>query len=654
MSDFFEELRRRKVYRVAAAYIIAAGFIIQVGSAIFPAWELPNWTLRFVVVFLLVGFPIALILAWAYDVTPQGVQVTKTPPGAHRRRNIVTLTAAGLAISAVAGFFLFPRASARNVEKSIAVLPFQSLSDEKENAYFADGMQDDILTNLSKIGDLKVISRMSVMSYRGDAVRNAREIGKALGVATLLEGSVRRVGNRVRVNVQLINANNDEHIWAEDYDRDLTDVFAIQTDLAQKIVYTLQAKLSPTENPNAYLLFVQAHDYANRTDMFRDTSFKAEPLFEQAIKLDPNFSLAYAGLSMVESWIYHSFDPLPARRDKARLNADEALRLQPDLPEGHLGLGFSYYYGDRDYQRALVEFEIAKRGLPNEAQAYMAIGAIQRRQGKWIESTENLERAAALDPKNVGILCNLGYSYMAQRNFKAADKIFDRAIVAEPQSLQAAGMKAAVAVQSTGDLTAVEKQFSSVPPEADPAGLITWIRVGILTLERKFPEALQVVQQFRGETLATATTAPCPKALLEGTLYLYQGDKEKARIAYEHARAVAEKLVREAPQDSARHGQLGVVLAALGQKEKAISEGKRAVELLPESQDAFDGPQGTAALAQIYAWTGEFDEAFRLLDHLLDVPNGLTVPMLKLEPMWDPLRKDPRFQALIDKYSPKT
>ena len=215
-------------------------------------------------------------------------------------------------------------------------------------------------------------------------------------------------------------------------------------------------------------------------------------------------------------------------------------------------------------------------------------------------------------------------------------------------------MKAAVAVQWTGDLSAVEKQFSSVPPEADPAGLITWIRVGILTLERKFPEALQVVQQFRGETLATATTAPCPKALLEGTLYLYQGDREKARIAYEHARAVADKLVREAPQDSARHGQLGVVLAALGQKEEAINEGKRAVELLPESEDAFDGPQITAALAQIYAWTGEFDEAFRLLDHLLDVPNGLTVPMLKLEPMWDPLRKDPRFQALIDKYSPKT
>src|SRR5256884_8517538 len=406
MSGFFEELKRRKVYRVAIAYAVGSWALAQGLAQVLPVFDISNSVTRVVIALLLIGFPVALVLAWVFDVTPQGIKATPTiaAPGAHRRRNVMMLVATGVIISAAAGFFLLPRASARKIDKSIAVLPFENLSDEKGNAYFADGIQDDILTNLSKIGDLKVISRMSVMSYRGDGVRNAREIGKALGVAALLEGSVRRIGNRVRVNVQLINADNDEHIWAEDYNRELTDVFAIQTDLAQKIVYTLQAKLSPnekarldrrpTQDPNAYLLFVQAHDYANRADMFRDTSLKAEPLFEQAIKLDPNFSLAYAGLSMLESWVYHSFDPLPARREKARLNADEALRLQPDLPEGHLALGFSYYYGDRDYQRALGEFEIAKRGLPNEAQAYMAIGAIQRRQGKWIESTANLGTAA--------------------------------------------------------------------------------------------------------------------------------------------------------------------------------------------------------------------------------------------------------------------
>ena len=664
MSGFFEELQRRKVYRVAVAYIIAAGFIIQIGSAVFPAWELPNWTLRLVVVFSLVGFPIALILAWAYDVTPQGIQVTKSPPGAHRRRNIITLTAVGLAISVVAGFFLFPRASGRHVEKSIAVLPFQSLSDEKENAYFADGMQDDILTNLSKIGDLKVISRMSVMSYRDAGIRNAREIGKALGVATLLEGSVRRIGNRVRVNVQLINANNDEHIWAEDYDRDLTDVFAIQTDLAQKIAAALQAKLSPnekarldhrpTQNPDAYLFFVQAHDYANRMDMFRDTTLKAEPLFEQAIKLDPTFALAFAGLSMVESWVYHSFDPIPARREKARLNANEALRLQPDLPEGHLALGFSYYYGDRDYERALVEFEIAKRGLPNDAQAYLAIGSIQRRQGKWAESTANLEKAAALDPKNTNILINLFFSYIAQRNFEAADKILDRCIAASPQSFQARAMKGFMAVLWKGDLGASEKVFSSNPPETDPNGLMTWGRAWILTLARKFPDALQVLERFPGDTMYTTTTAPSPKAYLKGMIHQLQGDKTKAQAELEQARVISEKLLREAPEDPARHAQHGLILAVLGQKEEAIAEGKRAVELLPESQDALDGPHGTSVLAQIYAWTGKSDEAFRLLDHLLTIPSNLTIPMLKLDPAWDPLRKDPRYQALIDKYATKS
>ena len=235
MSGFFEEVRRRKVYRVAAAYVIAAGGMIQLASAAFPAWELPNWALRLVIVLLLIGFPIALILAWAFDVTPQGIKTTPAPavPGTHRRRNVIMLVATGVVISAAAGFFLLPRASARKIDKSIAVLPFENLSDEKDNAHFADGIQDDILTNLAKIGDLKVISRISVMAYRG-APHSAREVGKALGVSTILEGSVRRSGNRVRVTVQLIDAANDEHIWANNYDRDLNDVFAIQTDLAQK------------------------------------------------------------------------------------------------------------------------------------------------------------------------------------------------------------------------------------------------------------------------------------------------------------------------------------------------------------------------------------------------------------------------------------
>src|SRR5499427_6244133 len=663
MSGFFEEVRRRKVYRVAAAYIIAAGFIIQIGSAVFPAWELPNWAFRLVVVLLLIGFPIALILAWAYDVTPQGIRVTPTAstPGSHRRRNVIMLIAIGVTISAAAGFFLLPRASARKIDKSIAVLPFQNLSDEKENAYFADGIQDDILTNLSKIGDLKVISRTSVNSYRDNAARNAREIAKALGVATLLEGSVRRIGNRVRVSVQLINADDDEHIWAEDYDRDLTDVFAIQTDLAQKIASALQAKLSPnekerldrqpTQSSDAYLLFIQAHDYANRSEHFLDDSLKAEQLFEQATKLDPKFAAAFAGLSIVESTIYHTFEPTPARREKARLNADESLRLQPNLPEGHLALGFSYYYGDRDYERALAEFEIAKRDLPNQAEAYFAIGAIQRRQGKWAESNANLEKASALDPKNLSILINLAYSYMRLRDFDAAKKTLDRATVVAPQSWATLGLKAYLAIISRGDLAGVEKEMSSLPEDVDPNGMVTWARSWVLMLQRKFPEALAAVRKFPGEILIVESAGPIPKAFLEGIIYLLQGNKDKAQAALEHALLVSEQLLRDAPEDPRRHAQHGFILAALGRKQEAIAEGKRAVDLLPESQDAFDGPLGVGALAEIYACTGESDEALRLIDHLLGTPSGVTIPLLKLDPVWDPLRKDPRFQALIDKYA---
>jgi len=662
MSGFFEELRRRKVYRVAIAYVVVSWALAQGLAQVLPVFDISNSVIRVVIALLLIGFPVALVLAWVFDVTSQGIRATSTPsvPVARRRRNLIMLIAIGVIISVAAGFFLLPRASARKVDKSIAVLPFQNLSDEKENAYFADGMQDDILTNLSKIGDLKVISRTSVMSYR-DGARNAREIGKSLGVGALLEGSVRRSGNRVRVNVQLINANNDEHIWAEDYDRELTDVFAIQTDLAQKIASALQAKLSPnekarldrrpTKDSDAYLLYVQAHGYANRPDRFRDTSLKAEELFEQAIKLDRNFAAAYAGLSMVESWLYHESEPIPAHREKARLNAEESLRLQPNLPEGHLALGFSYYYGDRDYERALSEFEIAKRDLPNEADAYSAIAAIQRRQGKWAESTANFEKAVSLDPKNANVLFNLGLNYMAQRDFETADKIFDRAIAADPQAFASRGMKSALAIAWKGDVGFVEKQLSLVPGEFDPDGLVTAARVGILMLQRKFADALKLLQQFRGETLLYPDTGPCPKALLEGRLYLYQGDKTKAQAAFERARPVAEQLVRDAPGDPGRHVQLGAVLAGLGLKEEAVNEGRKAVESVPESQDAFEGPQATAALAEIYAWVGEYDEAFRLLDHLLKVPNGLTVPALKLDPVWDPLRKDPRFQALIDKYA---
>jgi len=660
MTGFFDEVKRRKVYQVAAAYIIAAGGIIQLASAAFPAWELPNWALRLVIVLLLMGFPIALILAWAYDITAQGVRVTPTPAGprSHRRRNIVMLVLTGVAVSAAAGFFLLPRVSAHKCDKSIAVLPFENLSDEKENAYFADGIQDDVLTNLSKVGDLKVISRTSVMPYRGKA-SSVREIGKTLGVGAILEGSVRRMGNRVRVNVQLINADTDEHMWAEDYDRDLTDVFAIQTDLAQQIVRELQAKLSPmekaqierrpTQNGEAYLAFVQAHDLSTRPDKFRGDIENAEQLFERATKLDPNFAEAFAGLAWIDNWMYHTFDPTAARKEKARAAAEEALRLQPNLPEAHLALGFYYYYCERDYQNALREFAIAKLSLPNSAEVYMAIGSIERRQGKWAQSTGNFEKAVSLSPRDSFILVNLADNYRANKNFETADKILGRAIEAAPNSLSARAAKAMLPLDWKGDLSMMEKDLADMPPGVDPEGLVTFGRVQLLMLQRKFPEALAVLKRLSPDLSHDSK----PREFLEGAIYTFLNDREKARSAFEHARPIAEQSLREAPNDAFRHALLGQILAGLGEKDAAIAEGKRAVNLLPESQDALEGPKATLELAKIYTWTGETDQALLLLDHSLSTPSGITVSSLKLDPVWDPLRSDPRFQALIDKHDAK-
>src|SRR5213593_3139337 len=472
MSGFFEEVKRRKVYQVAVGYVIAAGAIIQLASAAFPAWELPNWALRVVIVLLLTGFPIALIFAWAFDITAQGIRATPdaAAPKTHRRRNVIMLVVTGVIISAATGFFLLPRVAAHKVDKSIAVLPFENLSDEKENAYFADGVQDDVLTNLSKINDLRVISRTSEMQYRGRPT-NLREIGRALGVSNILEGSVRRSGNKVRVNVQLIDANTDEHVWANDYDGDVTDVFAIQTDLAQKITEALQAKLSPgeqsqmtrkpTENGEAYLAFVQAHDLSCAFEDLEKLK-QSERLYQRAVELDPNFALAQARYSQLESWIVHTFDRSAERRQKARTLAERALELQPDLPEAHLALGISYYYGDNNYEAALKEFETAQRGLPNESEMYLYIAAIQRRQGKWADSTANFEKAASLNPKDTWALQNLSFNYQMARNFSKANETIDRALKLNPTAFEPWEVKAKLALSEKGDFSIAEKGFAAI------------------------------------------------------------------------------------------------------------------------------------------------------------------------------------------------
>jgi TolB-like protein/Tfp pilus assembly protein PilF len=664
MGDgFFKEVKRRKVYRVAAAYIIAAGGVIQLASAAFPAWELPNWALRLVIVLLLLGFPIALMLAWAYDITAQGVRATPTAavPGSHRRRNVIMLVATGVIVSAGAGFFLLPRVSAHKVDKSIAVLPFENLSDDKENAYFADGIQDDVLTNLSKIGDLKVISRTSVMPYRGKT-SNLREIGKTLGVGNILEGSVRRIGNRVRVNVQLINAENDEHIWAEDYDRDLTDVFAIQTDLAQKIANELRAKLSPsekaqmeqrpTQNGEAYLAFVQAHNLSCAVEDLEKLK-QAEQLYERAIELDPDFALAIARYSQLQSWIARTFERTPERREKARTLAERALQLQPDLPEAHLARGYSYYWGDNDYDTALKEFEIAKTGLPNESEVYLAIGAIQRRQGKWAESTANLEKAANLNPKDVWALQNLAFNYQMLRNWDSANKTIDRALASDPVALGPLEVKCQLAIAEKGDFSVAEKAFDavkSVPMSAEQKLKTATSRADVFLLERKYREGLEAAENLPDDQLATFPGALGGKYYSIGFARKALRDEAGAREAFLKAKNAVEGELKRSPDVEKTHIQLAKALAQLGEKDAALTEAQRATELLPESKDAFGGPEITAGVAEVYSILGDSDRAIETLEGLLSRPSPITVQGLKVNPIWDPLRNDPRFQALLDKY----
>jgi len=581
-----------------------------------------------------------------------------------RRRNAFLLAGSGLAALLIAGSFLLPRAFARKIDKSIAVLPFESLSDDKENAYFADGIQDDVLTNLSKISDLKVISRTSVMPYRGKG-SNVREIGKALGVATILEGSVRRIGNRVRVNVQLINTENDEHLWAEDYDRELTDVFAIQTDLARKIATELQAKLSPsekaqfehkpTENGEAYLAFVQAHDLSCTFEDFEKLK-QGEQLFERALDLDPNFALAVARYSQLESWIVHTFDPTPARREKARALAERALQLQPDLPEAHLARGVSYYYGDNNYDAALKEFEIAQRGLPNESEIYLYIGSIQRRQGKWAESTANMEKAVSLNPKDVWPLQNLTFNYAMLRNYDKANQTIDRALALNPTAVELWEVKSKLAIADKGDFSVAERGFAagkSVQMTNAQKVTVASGRAEVFLLERKYQDGLEAAERLSDDQLAGYPGGLWSKYYSIGFARKAMQDQPGARAAFLRARSAAEDALRQNPNAAKLRIQLAKALAYLGEKDAALAEAQRASELQPESKDAFEGPDITEGVAQVQTIVGENDRAIEILDGLLSRPSGVTVQMLKINPIWDSLRNHPGFQALLTKYSGK-
>src|SRR5262245_30222130 len=441
MSGFFEELQRRKVYRVAAAYIVAAGFLIQIASAAFPAWELPNWSLRLVIASLLIGFPIALLLAWAYDITAKGIQVTPQTPETHRRRNLFSLIPFGVLVYSAAGFFLLPRAVSQKIDKSIAVLPFQNLSSDPDNAYFADGVQDEILTRLAKIGDLKVIARSSTQRYESSG-EDPREIGKQLGVAHVLEGSVQKAADNVRVRVQLINAATATHLWAESYDRKLTDIFAVESEIATKVAGALRARLTrpeqnalsgrPTENTEAYQLYLLGRFFWSKRTA---TDFeKAIEYFNQAIEKDRNYALAYAGLA--DAYVLLSAysearpsDTVPA----AKAAALKALELDPTLGEAHAALGMALFAYDLKFAEARREFQRAIELNPNYATAhqwYAECGLIVL--GKFDDAVAEMKRAVELDPLSIIINADLGNTLCTVHRYDEAIEQLRKTVEMEP------------------------------------------------------------------------------------------------------------------------------------------------------------------------------------------------------------------------------
>ncbi len=586
-----------------------------------------------------------------------------------KRRNplifgsLIAIVAIGLGL-----FLLRDRLLRRPIEtqmdaKGIAVLPFENFSDDKENAFFADGIQDDILTSLARIKDLRVISRTSVMGYRGAAVHSLREIGQALGIANILEGSVRREGNRVVVTVQLIDALKDRHLWANRYDRTLADSLGLQGELAAEIAEALRVTLSPdekarvetkpTENAEAYVFYLRANQIARNPDTLLEDFKKAEQFYVQAITLDPKFALAHARLASTRAQIYHFYEPLDSWKSKARAEAELALRLQPNLAEAHLALGQCDYWIDQDYEQALAEFGTAAVLAPSDGEVGQLIASIERRQGKWEESLETFAKNQKLDPQNPNIVRNLLFTNTALRRWPEASRWAAQMRTMAPASLVAKIQSGYVEFCWKGDTGPLKAILGEVAA-ADPGGEITSCRWDVAMIDRDFGAARGVLQNSDLSELSYTNAALTPKSFLQGLIELAEGKRAQAQKLFELARPSFEKAVEEAPLSADRHANLGWFYAFAGRKDEAIREGRRAVELKPESKDAFDGAIMNCYLALIYARVGEKELAIPLIERLLKTPGAvdsvdysITVNDLKHRWEWDPIRSDPRFQKLL-------
>jgi len=672
-KNFFAELQRRNVYKVAVAYGVVSWLLIQIATQVFPFFEIPNWTIRMVVVVLLLGFPVALVLAWAYELTPEGIKLTDEVPRATsirrntgRRWDFLIIVVLLLVIGWLA-YQRFVSSSPRQgaPEKSIAVLPFENRSEEKANAYFADGIQDEILTRLAKISELRVIARSSTQSYKS-VPESVSEIAKQIGVAHILEGSVQKIGDTVRVNVRLIKADTDTNIWADTFDRKLTDIFLVESEVAKTIADQLRVKLTgreeqaiaakPTDNAAAYDAYLRGLAFTVRTVPNTANALNAQKYFKQAVELDPNFALSWALLSIVDarSYLTQTLQPTIALREEARQTAETAIALQPKLGEAIWAKGFYHYACLKDYDTAVRYLEQARELLPNNSQIPESLGYVERRRGRWDRSDSYLTEAERLDPRNASLLIGHTVNDFCWRLFPQALRRYDRVLEITPGDADTLVLKAKIA-QGEGDLPRAAALVSPLHLGADDSGALE-VQVYQAILERRTDEIVARLKQILARPDPALGYVNGELRFWLGWAQEVAGDTNGAQESWRQARTELEGFLVEQPDNYSLLGDLALTNMGLGDKTAAQKFAEQAVAANPVEKDAVRGPVPVEISARVAARMGETDRAIATLERLLTTPYDgamaasapLTPALLRLDPMFDAIRKDPRFEKLAN------
>jgi TolB-like protein/lipopolysaccharide biosynthesis regulator YciM len=667
MSRFtrlLRELERRRVVRVAAVYAVVAFVVWQAADIAFPALRLPEWTLTLVVALTLLGFPIALVLAWAFDVTPSGVK--RTEPRAAgapaRERSSTLVTAAWLTLFAVVvvavGWIVLARGQRQALEsgdqQKLVVLPFENLG-APEDEYFADGLTDEITARLADLQGLEVKSRQSAYAYKHSQL-TAQQIGAELDVAYILEGTVQRErpgdpASRVRVIPQLIRVADDAHVWADTYDDEMSEIFRVQSEIAEQVAQALDITLleperrslrqRPTQNLEAYEHYLRGNE-SWRQSFWPVAARAAADAYARAVELDPEFAVAYAALARARVWLY--FRGLSADLSSALAVLDEATRLGPELVETQMARGYYHYYGDQDYERALEVFRAALRRQPNNAEALGIVGAIHRRQGVWDAAIASVERAVELDPRNQLLVAMLARTYEWMRRHREAERHWDRLIAIEPRNLSFYAMRANNILLAEGDIERARGVLRDASSHADPAVILVFARVLLRLFGDEYAAGLDELSLGDGSDTVRYFLA-------KAELNARRNITVPAQAYYDSARAVLEGIVGQGPAAYGRSaGDLAVAYAGLGRAEEAAQVARRAVERYPVSVDAVLGVDLIAGLAEVYTMIGDYDAAIEQLEYLLSVPSLVSVSLLRVDPLWDPLRGHPRFDALLEEH----